>query len=102
MDSLQIRSSGSELLIDLKVHPRARRNRVSGVLGGALKLEVTAPPENGRANEACLELLAEVLDVSARQLHLVSGQSSSRKCVAVRGVSEEEVRKRIGSCTVRR
>lgn len=45
----------------VKVHPRAKKNAITGILGDALKLSLTAPPAEGRANQACIELLAEVL-----------------------------------------
>ncbi|HEY8212253.1 MAG TPA: DUF167 family protein [Myxococcaceae bacterium] len=68
------------------VQPRASRSRVVGEHGGALKIALAAPPVDGAANEALVELLAELLGVPRRQVSLVSGQSSRRKAVRVSGV----------------
>jgi uncharacterized protein (TIGR00251 family) len=80
----------------IKVHPRARKNAITGELGGALKLSLTAPPVEGRANEACIEFLANLLKVPRSSVTIASGQSSRRKVIRVSGVSADEVQKRLG------
>ncbi len=75
----------------IKVHPRARKNAITGELGGALKLSLTAPPVEGRANEACIEFLANLLKVPRSSVTIASGQSSRRKVIRVSGVSADEV-----------
>jgi uncharacterized protein (TIGR00251 family) len=81
----------------IKVHPRARKNAITGELGGALKLSLTAPPVEGRANEACIEFLANLLKVPRSSVTIASGQSSRRKVIRVSGVSADEVQKRLVS-----
>jgi len=80
----------------IKVHPRARKNAITGELGDALKLSLTAPPVEGRANEACIEFLANLLKVPRSSITIASGQSSRRKAIRVSGVSADEVQKRLG------
>jgi uncharacterized protein (TIGR00251 family) len=80
----------------IKVHPRARKNAITGELGGALKLSLTAPPVEGRTNEACIEFLANLLKVPRSSVTIASGQSSRRKVIRVSGVSADEVQKRLG------
>jgi len=80
----------------IKVHPRARKNAITGELGGALKLSLTAPPVEGRANEACIEFLANLLKVPRSSVTIASGQSSRRKVIRVSGASADEVQKRLG------
>ena len=80
----------------IKVHPRARKNAITGELGGALKLSLTAPPVEGRANEACIEFLANLLKVPRSSVTIASGQSSRRKVIRVSGVSADEIQKRLG------
>jgi uncharacterized protein len=80
----------------VKVHPRARQNALKGELGDALKLSLTAPPVEGRANEACIEFLANLLKVPRTSVTIASGQSSHRKVIRVSGVSADEVHKRLG------
>jgi len=80
----------------IKVHPRARKNAITGELGGALKLSLTAPPVEGRANEACIEFLANLLKVPRSSVTIASGQSSRRKVIRVSGVLADEVQTRLG------
>jgi uncharacterized protein (TIGR00251 family) len=81
----------------VKVHPRARQNAITGVLGDALKLSLTAPPMEGRANEACIEFLANLLKVPRSSVTIASGQTSRRKVIRVTGLSADEVQKRLRS-----
>jgi uncharacterized protein len=80
----------------VKVHPRARQNAVAGELGDSLKLSLTAPPMEGRANEACINFLANLLKVPRSSVTIASGQNSRRKVIRVSGLSADEVQKRLG------
>ena len=75
----------------VKVHPRARKNVITGVLGDALKLALTAPPIEGRANEACIEFLAKFLNVPRSSVTIAAGESSRQKLVRVAGVQAAQV-----------
>jgi uncharacterized protein (TIGR00251 family) len=79
----------------VKVHPRAKRNAVTGELGDALKLALTAPPIEGRANQACLEFVAELLSVPKSSVSIAAGQGSRRKLVRVAGLTSADVRVRL-------
>lgn len=81
------------VVLRLHVQPGAGRSAVSGRYGDALKVKVAAPPERGRANEACLALVSSTLGVPANQVHLVSGPSSRTKRVRVTGVEVDDVRR---------
>jgi uncharacterized protein len=78
-------------LVRLKVVPGASRSRIVGPHGDALKVQVAAPPERGRANAAVCALLAEILGVPPRTVVLVRGETDARKIVRVEGLSPEEV-----------
>jgi uncharacterized protein (TIGR00251 family) len=80
----------------VKVHPRAKQNAITGQVGDALKLSLTAPPLNGRANEACIEFFAKVLKVPRSSVTIASGQTGRNKVIRVAGLSAEELRKRMG------
>jgi uncharacterized protein len=80
----------------IKIHPRARKNAITGELGDTLKLSLTAPPVEGRANEACIEFLANLLKVPRSSVTIASGLSSRRKVIRVSGVSADEVQERLG------
>jgi uncharacterized protein (TIGR00251 family) len=77
----------------VKVQPRARKNAITGELGDALKVSLTAPPVDGRANEACVEFFANLLEVPRSSVSIASGEKSRRKVVRVRGLSADEIRK---------
>jgi uncharacterized protein (TIGR00251 family) len=75
----------------VRAQPGARKNAVLGEQAGALKVAVTAPPEDGRANAAIVELLRDWLGVKRSQVALLSGERSRNKVVLVRGVTAEQL-----------
>ena len=93
---LLIHESDGGVSFAVKVHPRARKNAITGELGGALKVSLTTPPVEGRANEACIELFSKLLKLPRSSITIASGQTSRQKVIRVSGISAEEVRRRIG------
>jgi uncharacterized protein len=81
----------------VRVHPRARRNAITGELGDALKVSLTSPPVEGKANQACIEFLANLLKVPRSSVSIASGQTGRKKVIRVVGLSAEEVRQRLGT-----
>ena len=79
----------------VKVHPRAKKNAITGEMGEALKIALTAPPVEGRANEAVMEFLAEVLRVPRASVSIAAGQSSRNKVIRVNGVTAAQVEVRL-------
>ena len=79
----------------VRAHPRAKKNAITGELGDALKVSLTTPPVEGRANEACVEFFAKLLKVPRSSVTIASGQTSRNKVIRVVGLSAEELRKRI-------
>ena len=92
---ISINDTPSGATFAVKVHPRARKNALTGELGGALKLSLTAPPVGGRANQACIEFLANLLNLPRSSVTIASGQNTRMKVIRVSGVSVDEVRKRL-------
>ena len=90
-----VRDTPGGATFSVKVQPRARKNAITGEVGKALKLALTAPPVEGRANEACVEFLAETLGVSRSSVTIAAGQSSRNKLIRVAGLSADEVRRRL-------
>ena len=80
----------------VKVHPRARRSAVTGRLGDAWKLDLTAPPIEGKANQECVRFLADLLGVPRACVRVVTGLTSRTKVVEIEGVTEEEFGKAAG------
>jgi uncharacterized protein len=93
---IPIQESGGSVTFAVKVSPRARKNAITGELGDAIKLSLTSPPGEGRANGACIDFFAKLLKVPQSSVTIASGQTSRQKVIRVAGLSAEEVRKRIG------
>jgi uncharacterized protein (TIGR00251 family) len=74
--------------LKLRVSPGARRPGIGGRHGDAWKVRVSEPPEDGRANEAVLRLLAKTLDVPRRSIEVVSGHASREKIVVLEGLDQ--------------
>jgi uncharacterized protein (TIGR00251 family) len=81
--------------VTVKVHARARRTRVAGKLGDAWKLELAAPPVDGKANEACLRFFAELTGVAQSRVRIVLGLTSRTKVIEIEGVAQEIVESRL-------
>jgi uncharacterized protein len=90
-----IHESDGAITFAVKVHPRAKKNAVTGEVGDALKLSLTAPPVEGRANDACVEFFAKLLKVPRSSITIASGQSSRNKVIRVVGVTAEQMRARL-------
>ena len=83
-------------MLTVKVVPGSSRDRVAGRYGEGIKVQVSAPPEGGRANRAVEELLAAALGLKAQQVQVVKGHGTPRKVVEVEGVEQGEVLARFG------
>ena len=90
-----IKDSPNGATFAVKVHPRAKKNAITGEVGEALKLSLTAPPADGKANEACIEFFAKLLKVPRSSVTIAAGHTSRNKVIRVAGLSAEEVRKRL-------
>ena len=80
----------------VKVHPRAKKNAITGEVGDALKLALTAPPVDGKANEACIDFFAKLLKVPRSSVTIAAGFTSRNKVIRVSGMTAEQVRERLG------
>jgi len=92
---ISIREREDHVSFGVRVHPGARKTAITGEAGGALKLSLTAPPANGRANQACIEFLANLLKVPRSSITIASGQWGRNKVIRVVGLSAEGVRRRL-------
>jgi uncharacterized protein (TIGR00251 family) len=71
----------------VKVHPRARKNAITGTVGDALKLALTAPPVEGKANQAVIEFFADLFAIPRSSVTIASCETSRNKIVRIAGVS---------------
>jgi uncharacterized protein (TIGR00251 family) len=72
----------------VKVHPRARKNAITDTVGDFLKLALTAPPVDGKANQAVIEFFAELFAFPRSSVTIASGETSRNKIVRIAGVSK--------------
>jgi uncharacterized protein (TIGR00251 family) len=82
-------------VLSVRAQPGARKCAVLGSRGGALKVAVTAPPQDGRANKALAQTLADTLDIKRGQIELLSGQTSRDKRFLIRGLSAAQLLSRL-------
>ena len=84
-------------VLPVRAQPGARKAGVLGERNGALKVAVTAPPEDGRANQALVEVLREMLGLKRSQVELIGGQTSRDKRFLIRGVAKAELQGKLAA-----
>ena len=89
---MEFAASDGSVSFYVQVQPRASRDAIEGEYAGALKIRLTAPPVDDRANEALVRLLAERLNVPLAAVRIASGERSRTKRVEVHGVKIETIR----------
>ncbi len=92
-----IHNSPTGATFAVRVHPRAKKNAITGEVGEALKVALTAPPVDGKANEACVEFFAKFLKVPRSSVTIAAGQTSRNKVIRVAGVTAQQIRDQLGS-----
>ena len=88
---LLISETKEGILFNIRVIPRSSRCEVAGIYGEALKVKITAPPVEGKANEECIRFLSRFLGVKRKQLTIVSGAASKNKRVSVAGITKKDI-----------
>jgi uncharacterized protein (TIGR00251 family) len=88
---LELETRGGAVILAVRVQPRAIKDEIAGVMGGALKVRLRAPALEDRANEALCEFLAELLKTPKAAVRILSGHHSRSKRVEVRGVTGQQV-----------
>jgi hypothetical protein len=81
----------------IKVQPRARKNAITGTVGDALKLALTAPPVEGKANQAVIEFFADFFEIPRSSVSIASGETSRNKLIRISGISAQRVRERLAA-----
>jgi uncharacterized protein len=92
---ISIRESAGGVTFAVKVHPRAKKNAIAGQVGDALKVALNAPPVDGKANEACVRFLADILRVPRSSVTIAAGETSRNKLIRVTGVKVAQVGERL-------
>ncbi|HSE50000.1 MAG TPA: DUF167 domain-containing protein [Terriglobales bacterium] len=92
---IPIRESAGAVTFSVRVHPRAKKNALTGTHGDALKLSLTAPPVEGRANIAVIEFFADLLRLPRSSITIAAGQASRNKVVRITGITAKVLAERI-------
>ena len=90
-----VREDSAGVTFAIKVHPRARKNAITGEVGDALKISLTAPPIDGRANDGCIDFFSKLLKVPRSSVTIAAGLSSRSKVIRIVGLSAGQVRDRL-------
>ena len=85
------------VIFEVLVQPRARKNEIAGMQGDAVKVRITAPPVEGKANQACIDLIAEALRLKRNEIELISGHTARKKRFRLVGITTEEFRRRLNN-----
>jgi uncharacterized protein (TIGR00251 family) len=81
--------------ITVRVQTRAKVTRIVGRLQAVYRLQVAAPPVDGKANEACIEFLADLADVAKARVRIISGLTGRMKVVEIDGIAQQEMERRL-------
>jgi hypothetical protein len=92
---IEMRETASGVSFTVRLQPKAKKTALVAELDGALKVAVTAPPIEGRANEALIRFLAELLKVARSSVTIAAGASSRNKVIRIEGLTAEQVRSRL-------
>ena len=86
---------GNDIIVKVKIVPGSSKNKIVGVYNDALKITVTAPPVEGKANKKCIVYLAKYFDIAKSKIEIISGQTSKNKLIKICDISQEEFLEKI-------
>ncbi|HET8926094.1 MAG TPA: DUF167 domain-containing protein [Candidatus Acidoferrum sp.] len=88
---LEIEDRSGTVIFPVRVQPRASKDEIAGEMGGALKVRLCAPAVEDRANEALVELLAQLLKTPRATVRILSGERNRTKRLEIRGVTRQQI-----------
>ncbi len=90
-----INETPTGLELHIRAMPRASKNEIQGLHDGALKIRLTTPPIDGKANQALIKFLSKTLHISKTQIELTQGETSRNKTLRISGLSKNELQERL-------
>ena len=87
-DCLKI--AGNDIVIKVKIVPGSSKNKIIGTYNGALKIAITAPPVEGKANKKCIAYLAKYFDIAKSKIEIISGQTSKNKLIRIYDIRKKD------------
>ena len=82
--------TGNDILVKVRIVPGSSKNKIVGVYNNALKIAITSPPVDGKANKKCIAYLAKYFDIAKSKSEIISGQTSKNKLIKIYDISQEE------------
>ncbi|HLJ11135.1 MAG TPA: DUF167 domain-containing protein [Planctomycetaceae bacterium] len=92
---IELQAAAGGVILPVRAQPGARKNGITGIHAGRLKVAVTEPPDKGKANQALIRLLAELLGIKRSQIILLSGAASSQKKFLISGIEMTTLQERL-------
>jgi uncharacterized protein (TIGR00251 family) len=86
-----IEDSECGIILQVYIQPGAKKNEIIGLHNGALKIKIQSPPEDGKANDALVDFVAKTLNISAKQVSLISGLKSRNKKILIEGPDKQDL-----------
>jgi len=96
---LDLTESAHGVTLTVRVQPRSRRDAIEGEVNGALRVRLTAPPAEDRANQACCRFLAEVLNIPPSAVSITSGHRGRTKRIRIKGVDARRIKELAAATT---
>lgn len=81
---------GNDIIIKVKIIPGSSKNKIIGVYNDSLKITITSPPVEGKANKKCIAYLAKYFIVAKSKIEIISGQTSKNKLIKIYDISLKE------------
>lgn len=82
--------TGNDIIVKVKIVPGSSKNKIIGAYNDALKITITAPPIEGKANKKCITYLAKYFDVAKSKIEIISGRTSKNKLIKIYDISKKE------------
>lgn len=92
---LRIRETEKGAVLEIRVLPRSSRCEIAGVQDGALKIKLTAPPVEGKANKECVRFISDLLKIKKSAVSIIAGEKSKNKTILISGIKAKDVEKAI-------
>jgi uncharacterized protein (TIGR00251 family) len=92
---IPIHETAKRVTFSIKVHPRATKTAITGTVGDALKISLTAPPVDGKANQAVIEFFADIFKIPRSSVTIASGETSRLKVIRISGTNKMAVEQRL-------
>ena len=88
---IPIKETAEGVVFHVQVLPKSSKRQITGLQGDFLKIKITAPPVDGRANEECIRFLADLLDIKKDRVHIVGGLNAKKKTVSIKGLQKKDL-----------